>query len=73
MTMTMTILTTDDTDWTDSHRFCYINEIKQMKQNSRLRDFKVLCTQGRCPMISSLGKKTNEFALFQRKQIFQNL
>ena len=33
MTMTMTILTTDDTDWTDFHRFCYINEIKQ-KQNS---------------------------------------
>ena len=37
--MTMTILTTDDTDWMDFHRFCYINEIKQMKQNSRLRDF----------------------------------
>ena len=44
-TKTMTKLTTD-TDWTDLHRISYINEIKQMKQNSRLRDFKVRCTVG---------------------------
>ena len=69
-TGTGTISPTDDTDWTDYHRFSYyINGLNEIERNSRLRDFKVRCTMGLCPLISSLGKKTKEFALFQRKRI----
>mgnify|MGYP003458836722 CR=1 FL=1 len=47
--------------------------LNEIEQKVRLRDFKVRCTQGLCHLISSLGKKTNEFALFLRKQISKNL
>ena len=57
----------------DYHRFSYINGLNEIEQKVRLRDFKVRCTQGLCHLISSLGKKTNMFALFLRKRIFQNL
>ena len=43
-----------------------INGLNEIERNFRLRDFMVRCTLGPCPLISSLRKKTNEFALFQR-------
>ena len=70
----MTMSPTDETDETDWHRFSYyINGLNEIKRNSRIGDFKVRCTQGLCHLISSLGKKTNMFALFLRKRISQNL